>query len=597
MLDFAPVRDVSELWKDFSNTTELEETAAEVEILLRKCDSESEIVCEKSFKLRGDSYSLFFVPGRLFRQNHISVLPMNAFDEIRTIFGVNSSFFLVSSPRGVPSDSVNDIFAVCATALAFLRWDIPFLVQTHSPGVPAFIGRRNMENGQIMYQSRVETKCISEFSSFESIINTFKHTWNLQMDEISASARIIFSLEESLCLCYEWGQQRLSEFENWNLDCQNAPRFRCFLDTNFEPGESAVSRALRCIEEQLGAWCDPRAAYEEPVFALYAEPRASKLSVAIAPRDSVLSVLARKLVEPNFGALWHNFIRWLRKCVDDRRIISSISFPEDARSDSHILYQKLQMLNFGISKMKTGTKTSSYFLTSDLVEQIQTIIGKQIEMSDDVRDLLKRVLDFKAANHGSPITEFKYFSKRVDAETVEIVWNAVSPSLFDYVQQCERAMDYLESLYIEEYIPVLCYVLICDTFEGLGAFEPAERCLADFDWSASFDAKMHKFKDIAFDIERLHANFEGRLGVLERFPAFETLSDTLELDGAQATPAVRSALTKHTMNSEPVCTQVILTAEKETPTATITQRLFVSNSRNDRSWNTVVASTTSEYFK
>lgn len=606
---FERISDVSVCWQDFSNMTELEKVVADVGNTLKSWDLKSETVLEHEFRLGDDVYRIQFVPNRS-ENSQIPLIEESVTDEIRALFGIDSGFFLVLTNE-IPMEIARDFLSVCSTVFDSILGDFPFLMRLSIPMFRTFLGRRNLGNGYSVFSSRMETEALECFSSFRRIVDEFKQTNGVSEYDIDFSARLIFTLDNGQLICYEWQRQRVTNLRKMELDFRTAPV--CF--TTFQIPESngveAISIAVEKLAKCKKEWKPRKFPYKEPKWVKKASPKKPSLAISVCPDESLISFLAWKLTKENFDETWNNFRKWTRETFDKRRTIKSIPLYEATNNDC-VLYQNLQLLGYGISKIRLGgMKNGNYFVTSEQLKEIDRIIKRNTENDTEFETILKSrdlALSVKARDPAISFANFQSELITGDKKTAEILWNAVSPSLFDYVQQCEMAIDYIDGLTPREVLPLLCYVLCCDVLselkkeiENLNIDDICQELTSIDLQSKNLDQVVEQFRAVNRKIGQLQSNHLQKCNLLERFPTCEDFIDELISKGSLTVPEghERSVISQYLRSDGLIRSdteqtiQVILSSESSSNDSVVHQRLYVSTDRT----NCLVASTTTELFK
>ena len=612
---FEKIEDRTVCWQDFSNVTKLEKVVADVGNTLKSWDLKSGKLLEHEFALGESIYHIQFVPSRI-SNPRIPVIPDSMIDQIRALFGIDSGFFLVFTDE-IPMEIARDFLSVCSTAFDSFLGDTPFLMRLSIPEFLTFLGRRNLGNGYSVFSSRLDTEVPECFESFQGIVDVFKSTYHVVEKDIDFSARLLFTLDNGQLICYEWERQRVAELRKVALDFREAKNCLLLFNVPESQGIDDIAVAVECVSKCGRQWKPRKTPYKEMKWLKKAAPKKSILDIAVCPAKSLLSLMARKMTQGRFDDTWRNFRKWIRHMFDKRKQISSVQ-TLDSTSSECLLYQKLQMLSYGIGKIRMGDlRTSNYFVTSDMLEEIDRIIKASTKDEQQYRDVSKLVdaaLSIKARNPGVPFAEFQQ-ELRADELSAKILWDAISPSLFDYVQQCEMAIDYIDGLTPRELIPLLCYILCCEVLGELKEHidnsneEFVSQLEAICAKLKAIDLQTMELSELAISfgiintmIGQLQMNYNHRCDLLGRFPGCEKLVDQLVLTGSYTVsePSDRRAVDKYLLEDEHISTeivqqsvQVIMSSHRGDDNSVVHGRLYVSTDRA----TCLVASTTTELFK
>ena len=356
------------------------------------------------------------------------------------------------------------------------------------PGLPSFMGRRNLGNGHSVFSSRLMDEIPDSVSTFRNIVETFKDTYGLSFDDIEFSARIMFTLAGGELICYQWERQFISKLQKMQLDFMKAPKCFGILKENYNDlqieGVEEITKAIEKLRSCPKTWGCKSWEYVPPTFLANVSPKKSSLPVKLCPADSVLSILSKELAnsESNFEETWCNFKTYLKECVRHKKLLNEIPDCGMIETDSCLLYQKLQMLAFGISKLRMkNLKTENFVLTSDQINDIDDRIKSLTDVNDknceEMRGLRDKALKIKSKDPSITSDAF-HEQLKVDRTLSDCLWRAIPASTFDYVQQCELALDYIDGLTPREVMSllslVLCYEILNETGKGLSGEKDSE---------------------------------------------------------------------------------------------------------------------------
>jgi hypothetical protein len=273
------------------------------------------------------------------------------------------------------------------------------------------------------------------------------------------------------------------------------------------------------------------------------------------------------------------------------------------RFDSCFLVQKIQALAFWLHRLKGDGV--GFALTWEQHKQLEIVMQHQFGEAFKPK-MLRDVLQFRLAKPSLPdFLETVDFDDRV---IMEGIWNTIPLDFFDPGQQCERILDELETIRPDE---ALFALLFCRWDERLnrlerltenfpigkttmqqikGAVLEINRTFENLPDISSCDMIMHWIDDLECQAARVNQ-------LLTEFHGCSEFVANLHRDGVAlaTTEAEKTAIIKALRRSAGAfrqVDQVILTGEVQTPTGIVLQRLFVSQSEEQR----LIASATTEQF-
>ena len=312
-------------------------------------------------------------------------------------------------------------------------------------------------------------------------------------------------------VCGEWPEQ--TDQSATVLKFEEAPKCFMTVQLNSDPDfDDFILEAIRKQRNHSQKWREQNrksGSQFEIDFSQFSVLRDLSLDLNAAPSSCVLFQVANHLVDEDFDEVWDNFLGLLNKYSKNLDLVDNVN-GESVNLKYAIIYQKLQVLNFAISKIKNKLNTSNFAVTSDQLDEIDQIIAKSYGPSENiswnlVRTIRDEALKYKANCYSKKIdpnlVDFKRVleAKRINEEEylVEVILNSIPKYLFDINNQIELVLYYFDSISPHACILELVSLLVC---EKLDAF------------NQDFDLKIYsireKISEIVSEINLLRSQFE-----------------------------------------------------------------------------------------
>ena len=446
-MEFYHEQDLSSLWKDFSSLTPFEDRVSEMSLNLKKvnydCLKETHVF---NIDVNKFKYKVYYYP-KVSNHHPHPFISDSIYDDLYQLFGINESFFIIFMENLEKSD-LCELTSIMACAFNSSNVKLPFFVKTFD----YIYGMKISRNCRFIYNTIHDYNDLEEFKNLSSILDFVQK--KMKCTNILYSARIIYQVisEHPFIVCNEWENEeklRVLKFED-------APK--CSFIT-FDNENDYIDEYLNQVIEKMMKCQDDNFDYDE---------MSDKIDFSyFSGNESVLKKLSYDITNDNFHILWYSFIQWLRYCYNNHILINN----DDKTTidyKSPIIYQKIQLLNFSIEKIKNGLQTSYYMLTSDQIDDINEIIKKNISIDNmnDIIEIRDKVIQYKSkcvSKKKIPqLNDILKYPHNMPDENIKIIFNSVSDNLFDPVQQCELIIDYISTLTPHEYLMELFFFLISD---------------------------------------------------------------------------------------------------------------------------------------
>lgn len=467
---FERIEDPTNSWRDFSTLTPMEGIISEIELKIMKWASKPDEPHKFQFEYDHESYLMQYFPKDkntedLFKTNISSA---SISDEIRLLFGIESAFLMITSPNSVSPDGARQLLSIISASESMT---VPFFIQISAPEFSSYIGRFSDDTQQTSYSSSMED-VTKEFKSLVDIILLFKSSFANRMTKISFSARMIYTIlsddeDQKLSIIFLWPKAELLKTVTRQLDFHLAPHIVLSLQPLDQiPINDLLHDSIGEARSHSPRWKTSDLISDKPDWLNECAPKDTHLPIKAAPLNSIISVLSQRILEPNIDALWIEFIKYIRVCFDQKKLIEGIEGSE-VETQHSLLYQKLQMLNFNISKIVNNT--TNIYMSEDCYEEIRKYIYHSIPSPQDnstLADITSDILCFISI-HGKDSLDHFLGQSSYDKELITAVWKAIPAYTSDPTILCEMALDYIESLTPFDVLSLLIMMQISEILHSL----------------------------------------------------------------------------------------------------------------------------------
>jgi len=536
---------IDEHWTDFSLLTPMEESINTVETRFRDLMKNSNEFSKSRFGFRAKYYNIKFYPSKFYKNTKLSeVFNQNgsSVDRIREIFGILGPFVLVNSKNLIDTPESRDIISILSPAAASSGFSYPIIIQVSQKDFVTYQGFQKVSNQIIHFCSHTDWSETPLISNPQEAINILASTFPKASPNYYTQYKKFYSISDiyfspsnkhiTKVFCCQMNKDPIQTIDlvsvygeskvNNDTELENEPVQSCLsVSYNpYKPNASSLSYFVSLLDESRQISCWKPSKYEsvasKVVSTLFGQVyglSSEKSCIKSAPKGSILIKLVEILAESEniieFGAIWTEFLKEIRRRVNRAQIIPGVSTSEPDFNFC-IIYQKLQMINFCVPNEKltqtmySPSKPTGMMLlsgkemispstqimaarTEDQIHDTEILLSKLYnDQNDKIKlqstQLRSDISAFKAENPESVFEDFVrwYSPSDFNEKTKELslrmatpdnywrmLWDGETPKLakdqypiFDHVFQSELALDYLECLVPQELIGDLIPVVL-----------------------------------------------------------------------------------------------------------------------------------------
>lgn len=486
-----------DLWQDFGciKDSSIESTIYDVEREIEKVQNEisnSKVPLKLNyrFSFQGQPYRIKYIPKEVL---HISaddqtVLPFflsnSIFQEVHLLFGNNEDFFIFYSDEinnKIDDNKSLNLNRILQTLYLFKTFPL-FVKLCPQDGFSPYVGNLMRPKVHYTYNSRIEKRSDSRFTRLVDICYFIENNKfnSKNKPNLTFFVRDIYHFHVydnlNFIICSEWPEETNRHLK---LDFKNAKRYLMSIyqiqdETEEQSGpftQNKFTTAFELADNHYSKFQKVQLTNDgefEEDLALEGEISDMKIKVKFSPSNTILMYIAEHLTfDSEFDLLWHQFLKYVRKCIETRHEIQNVGFDSVDLNDC-LLYQKLVLINIAIHKIKLVEKTSNYSLTSDMIEEAdQKIRNAVLEIDSTITEnmivKLRKEIFPKIATNQSMQNYLRTKSGR-QKEICEAAWKVVQSSWFDPEYLCECCADYLETLEPFEVLKPLLFILLIERY-------------------------------------------------------------------------------------------------------------------------------------
>lgn len=430
--------ELSEIWHDFSNNCSFERDVSAVVQSFSKYELHQNNSFDSTIQLENFYIKVDYIPlieNNSFYDHCLSVIDNSSPVFIRSLFGIDSSFFVISLEF---NGNMNHRYVVGVMSNAFheLKMEIPFFVRDGLEIFHSYTGKYNKKEIQTIFTSRCEQNNPSN-SSFAAIIDLFLNSFSVPVINICYSSKIVYSWindssTEQVSFMFEWPKSPI-EMAPKQLDYHEAVHSLIVIDYFLENKIINLSNIIEAVfsKEQ----------HTRPFLLKEESIKESISMINSSPFGSTLSQLSDMIMDENFFGYWNGFVSKLRELCDHQE---PLSYHVNTPNENDCLFQqKLDMLNL---ILLNGENSYPHHMTSDDRECINRIVSKlssKYSVQNKIESFVELIIRHKREK--KEIKDLNRYSKS-EKLFIEELFGQIPDMLFDYHTQIELIIDYFNRL-------------------------------------------------------------------------------------------------------------------------------------------------------